>query len=217
MIGRPNIVIVDDHTMFREALRDYIASGDYYTSVKTVANIDAAEHVILSTRNVLVLLDISLGEESGIVGIPRLRRAAGRRGLKILCISMHIRASIVRAALDNGADGYISKSSSGDRLKEAIKEIAAGRKYIDPEVAGQLAEMLQIPGSTSSAERYAQLTSREQEVFARVAVGDKPLEIARRLRISPKTVDAHRYNIFKKLELQSVAELVRIAIEIGIV
>lgn len=217
MIGRPNVVIVDDHSMFREALRDYIASSNMCTSVTAVADLETAEREVLDRRNVLVLLDITLGEESGIVGIPRLQRAAGRRGLKILCISMHGRASVVRAALDSGADGYISKESSGERLKEAIEEVAAGRKYIDPDVEAQLAESLRTAGHTSSAERYAGLTAREQEVFSRLARGEKSAQIARGLRISPKTVDAHRYNIFRKMALHTIADLVRVAIEIGVV
>jgi len=142
MIGRPNIVIVDDHAMFREALRDYIASSDCGTSVRAVADLDTAEHLVLETRNVLVLLDISLGDKSGIEGIPRLRRAAGRRGLYILCISMHGRASIVRAALDSGADGYISKGSSGDRL--------IGRSG-----KSRLAESSLIRTCKSSSQRYS--------------------------------------------------------------
>ena len=217
MIGTPNIVILDDHTLFREALRDYLASANCGDSVQAVGSIGDATRILHHLRNALVLLDVSLGQESGLAALDKLRAAAGRRTVRILVLSMHNRSSVVRTALDAGADGYITKDSAGPELLAAIEEVAAGKRYIDPAVQTALAESLKSAGSLSPEERYGRLSPREQEVFALLARGERSKEIARTLHIAPKTADVHRYNILHKMGLENSADLVRLAMEIGVI
>lgn len=216
MIGRPSVLIVDDHALFREVLLDYLERRACCEETRAVGDLESAAQALRQMRNTLVLLDISLRDESGIIGIPRLRSAAGRRKVRVLVLSMHTRTAVVRAALDAGADGYLTKDAAGDELLAAISEIGAGRRYIDPAVEPRLASESGARDRETVTERYTRLTRREQEIFVRLAHGEKPAQIARVLNISPKTADVHRYNIFKKLSLDSIVDLVRVAMEIGI-
>ena len=210
------LLVLDDHALFRDALQRYLSERGTFRDVVTVPPIASALDAIPALGDVVVLLDVSLDGESGLTGVARLRESGTGR-VRVLALTMHTRASLVQSAMDAGVDGFVTKDSAGTLLLEAIDAVCRGKRFVDPMVEEGLADRIRVAGTESPTERYRRLSPREQEVFALLARGYKPRDIARELHISPKTADVHRYNILKKMRLSSIADLVRDAVDIGIV
>lgn len=207
--------------MFRDGLAAFLTKDRRFEISGAVGTIeDAVEILETASRERqpidFVLLDVSLSTVNSIVAIPRLRKVSERT--RIIMLSMHNSPSLVRSALDAGARGFLSKVSAGTEVVAAIEAVQNGETYIDPVMQEMLAhtESSIIP-EESVTERYGRLSRREQEVFRALALGDRPRKIAQRLGIAKRTADAHRYHIMQKMEVENLADLVRIAVELGIV
>lgn len=218
---RIRVLLVDDHPMFRDGLAAFLTKDRRFEISGAVGTIeDAVEILETASRERqpidFVLLDVSLSTVNSIVAIPRLRKVSERT--RIIMLSMHNSPSLVRSALDAGARGFLSKVSAGTEVVAAIEAVQNGETYIDPVMQEMLAhtESSIIP-EESVTERYGRLSRREQEVFRALALGDRPRKIAQRLGIAKRTADAHRYHIMQKMEVENLADLVRIAVELGIV
>jgi DNA-binding NarL/FixJ family response regulator len=202
------VLIVDDHELLRAGLRSRL-EGEYGLAV--VGEADSAERAVVMARKLqpdLILLDLLLPRKSGIEAIPELAHVAPQA--RVLVVSSQAAPSSVRRALSAGAAGYLPKRSSDRELVTAIKLVAGGGGYVDPELGAQLVN----PNSSPALDP---LSERERDVVHLLALGYTNQEIGRKLYISVRTVDTHRAHIMRKLSLETRAELVLFALANGLI
>lgn len=206
------VLLVDDHRMVREALRETLAK---VADIEVVGEVgDAAEALKLAMELLpdVIVLDISLPDVNGVEVASRLQDAGSRA--KIVALSAFSDKRFVTAMLRAGASAYVTKSAAGTELVRAIRAVAISQSYFSPEIAGTILSEVRerfVPGEA------AQLGRREREVLRLIADGARSPAIARQMHISVATVEVHRRNIKRKLGLRTVAELTKHAIREGIV
>jgi DNA-binding NarL/FixJ family response regulator len=198
------ILLVDDHPLVRDGLRARLqAEGGYVVT----AEAGAPESALLALQREqpdLVLMDVGL-KGSSTNGIELAALMLQRRpGLAVLMFSMYDNPEYVQRALQAGARGYVLKDASGDELLAAIEAVRAGGTFLSPGVTRRMFRA-QAPKPI--------LTPRESEILSALARGESSKQIARALDLSVRTVETHRQNIKRKLELDSPAELMRYALE----
>lgn len=214
---RTRVLLADDHTLMRAGVRRILEAQPDLEVVGEVADGEAALAALDSAQADVLVLDLSM---PGLDGLQVLKRArASHPLLKILVLTMHDRAEYVERAVREGADGYLLKDSAVQDLTAAIAAVMAGRAYYSPAVQRHLSGMIRSRGEGTEPPRQglALLTEREREVLALVAAGLSTKEIASRLGIGTRTVETHRANVMRKLELRSVALLTQFAIREGLV
>jgi two-component system, NarL family, response regulator NreC len=204
------VLIVDDHAVVRTGLRLLL---DTQPDMKTVGEAGSVDEAIAEARTHepdLVLLDLTMPGRPGMQAMPELLR--DHPDLKVMILSMEDDPRYVREAFAAGARGYLLKEAVANEVVGAIREVAAGGRYVHPELGARLIETEQ----TSESPGESPLSEREREVLALLALGHTNHEIAKKLFISVRTAEAHRAHIMKKLGLQTRAELVRYAIANGL-
>lgn len=211
------IILVDDHTLFREGLKfilgacpDLVVSGE----AGTVADGLRLAHELDPD---LVLLDLSLPDRPGLSFLAEFRRTRPRT--PVLVVSMLRKAEHVVGAFQAGATGYVTKEAASERLIEGVQSVLRGAYYVDSAISGNVIELLieaERREKTPDA-RYGTLTAREQEVMRLLAAGLSAREVGARLFISSKTVDNHRANIMRKLGLDGAVDMVRYAARLGLI
>jgi DNA-binding NarL/FixJ family response regulator len=207
------IVLADDHKMILAALRSMLEKEIDIDVVGEAGDGEALLEVVAQTAPDVAVVDIGMPGMNGVEATRRL--LAGRPRLKVIALSAYDDKRFVLEMLNAGAKGYLIKASAGDELPRAIRAIAQGRTYLCPEVAGTIVEAAR--GKTSLAGNAAvNLGRREREVLALLAEGKNSSEIAARMHIAASTVEVHRRNIMRKLDLRSVAELTKYAIREGL-
>jgi DNA-binding NarL/FixJ family response regulator len=202
------VLLVDDHELLRAGLRSRL-EGE--RDIAVVGEADSAETAVVMARSVqpeLVLLDLLLPRKSGYDAIPELTVVAPNA--KILVVSSLAAPSAVRQALSAGADGYLPKRSSDRQLLDAIRQIAGGSGYVDPELGAKLVN----PDDSAALEP---LSERERDILHLLALGYMNQEIANKLFISVRTVDTHRAHVMQKLGIDTRAELVMFALAHGLI
>jgi DNA-binding NarL/FixJ family response regulator len=206
---KKRILIVDDHPMMREGLAQLI---DHEPDLETAAQADSAA-VALQTISAslpdLLLLDISLPDKSGLEVIKDVRTL--HPSLPILVVSMHDESLYAERVLRAGGRGYIMKQEGGKKLMSAIRQILDGRIYVSEKMSAKILETFSGHRANSQSP-VEKLSDREFEVFQFLGQGEGTRQIAKRLHLSVKTVEVHRANIRKKLELVTGGELVHYAI-----
>jgi two-component system NarL family response regulator len=207
------LVLADDHRLVREAVRDTLAREADFEVVGEAGDGAAALRLIDTCHPDVLVLDITLGDRSGIE-IARTLRASGST-VKIVALSAHQDRRFVGAMLAEGVQAYVAKASAGSELVRAIRAVMQGEACFSPEIAAMLAGAL--TDTLDESAKPERLGRRETEVLVLVAQGVRSLEIASRLHIAPSTVDVHRRNLMRKLDLHSVAELTQYAIRAGLV
>ncbi|WP_246804768.1 LuxR C-terminal-related transcriptional regulator [Desulfosarcina cetonica] len=163
-------------------------------------------------------MDISLPDESGMQLTRRIREALP--DTRVLIISMHSKIDYIVEAFQSGATGYVVKESAAGRLIQGLRAVTAGEYFLDSSISHEVVERLMrspVREARVSDSDYGRLTSREQEIMRMLAEGLSKAEIAERLCISIKTVENHRSNIMKKLDLHSAMDLVRYAAKLGLI
>jgi DNA-binding NarL/FixJ family response regulator len=206
------VLLVDDHRMVREALRETLAKVADIEVVGEVGDAAEALKLALELSPDVIVLDISLPDVNGVEVASRLQDAGSQA--KIVALSAFSDKRFVTAMLRAGASAYVTKSAAGTELVRAIRAVAISQSYFSPEIAGTvLSEVRErfVPGEA------AQLGRREREVLRLIADGARSPAIARQMHISIATVEVHRRNIKRKLGLRTVAELTKHAIREGIV
>ncbi|MEW6119199.1 MAG: response regulator transcription factor [Pseudomonadota bacterium] len=211
--ARPyRILIVDDHAIVREGLKQILADTDDIEVGGEAENSSKALQMARKGPWDLVLMDISMPDRSGLETLELLRKE--HPGIKVLMLSMHRETLYAVRALKSGAAGYLNKQSAPDQLVDAIRLVASGRKYISPEVAQELA-------STVSGEREAlpheTLSNREYQTLCLIASGLPVSAIAEQLKLSVKTISMYRARLLQKMQLKNNAELTHYAIRHGLV
>lgn len=210
------VAIVDDHKMFRDSISYILNSTKDHEVIWSTSNGDDTKTHIVENRPDVLLLDISLGEESGIVLISELLEID--KSLSILGLSMHQEDQYIIKLLENGAKGYVLKDSGVNELKVAIQKVYDGGFYYTDKVMNTLINRATNP-TTGEKEEPSQsiLTSREIEILKLVAEEFSNIEVSQKLFISPRTVETHKRNMISKLNVKNSIGLVRYALNSGII
>ena len=207
------VIVADDHALVREGIRHVLDAEPGIEVVGEAAN--GRDAVALALQHVpdVVVLDISMPDETGLRAAARLRELLPN--VRILLLSMHDNIEYVREGARIGTNGYILKDSAGAELRAAIRVVFAGGTFFSPAIARRLVthEVSIIETKVSPLE---QLTSRERDVLRGVSRGLTNKAIAGELGISRRTVEAHRESLMRKLAIHSVAGLTRFALEVGV-
>jgi two-component system response regulator NreC len=205
------LLIVDDHQLVRSGLRRLLeAEDDLIVEDEAGTAYDAVRLARLHKPDV-VLLDVVMPGGSGLDALPEIRSAAPEA--RVLALSMQDDPTYVRQAFAAGARGYVLKEAADDELLTAIREVAGGGVYVDPQLGARLAAA-DAAAAVEAAEDP--LSEREREVMRLLALGHTNQEISKLLYISVRTAEAHRARIMQKLGLTTRAELVRNAIDRGL-
>jgi DNA-binding NarL/FixJ family response regulator len=202
------VLLVDDHLLFRSALRGRLEREDDIVTVADAGTGDEAVRKAHAVQPDVVLLDLVLPQHCGYDLIPLVLDAAPKT--RVLIVSAQTQPSSVRQAISAGASGYVPKRASDAHLVEAIRRVAAGERYVDPELGAQLVVPDDVPA-------LARVSDRERDVMHLLALGHTNQEIGTKLHISSRTVDTHRAQIMRKLRLKTRAELVLFALANGVI
>ena len=206
-----SVVIVDDHAVVRSGLRLLLeAEADIHVEDEGGTADDAVRLARLHKPDV-VLLDVTMPGRGGLEAAGEIRRAAPESN--ILVLSMHDDPSYVRVAFAAGASGYLLKEAADADLVAAVREVAAGARYVHPALGASLAAAKAEAAATAAADP---LSDREHDVLRLLALGHTNQEIAEMLYISVRTAETHRAHIMQKLHLSTRAELVRYALQHGL-
>lgn len=209
MADKIKIVIADDHDMVRQGLESIISSFQKFEILLTVnSGVELLEKLPDLSPDV-VLLDIIMPDMNGITTAKKIKKEYP--DIRILMLSMEISSEYVKDAFRNEIDGYIPKNADISILVEAIESLAKGEKYYDQEVKDYIFKYF-VNDEALAVPKIDNLSQREVQVLKMISNGVTNKEIGEKLFISPKTVEAHRNNILKKLHLKSTADLVKFAI-----
>ena len=210
------VLLVDDHTMFRQALRVMLEKEAGMEVVGEAGDGAAVAEAADRLAPDVVVMDINLPNLSGMEATRKL--LARHPGMRVVALSAHGYKQFVMEMLDAGATGYVVKSAAGDQLVQAITSVAQGRTYLCPETTAMLvqANLRASLHAGGPAQEHKALGRRETEVLRLLAQGLTSPQIGKTLHIAPSTVDVHRRNIMEKLGLHSVAELTKYAIRMGL-
>jgi DNA-binding NarL/FixJ family response regulator len=203
-----HVLLADDHMLVRDGLKRIISESGLFLVVAEAADGNEALQRLRTQAIELAILDLSMPGRNGIELIKLVR--AEFPALRILVLTMHEEDQYAVRAIRAGASGYLTKDSASSSLIAAMQKIARGGMYVSPELAEQLALSLQPHQASEQAHR--QLSDREEQVFQALIAGKGVGEIANELSLSVKTISTHKANIFKKMQMSSVAELVQYAI-----
>jgi two-component system response regulator NreC len=205
------VVVVDDHAVVRAGLRRVL---DAEPDIEVVGEAGTARDAILETRAAkpdVILLDVVMPGESGIDALPKLHKEAP--DAKVLVLSMQDDPRYVREAFAAGASGYVLKEAADSEVVAAVREVAAGNRYLHPALGARLVSAEEEERAATEADP---LSDREREVLRLLALGHTNQEIAKMLYISVRTAETHRSHIMQKLRLKTRAELVRYALSSGL-
>ena len=206
------VLLADDHAVVRTGFRLLLQSQPDINVVAEAQSGEAACQMYAELTPDVVVMDLGMPGMGGLEALRRIR--AHNPAARVLALSAHDDPMHARRALREGALGFLSKRSAPEALIEAIASVAAGRRYIDPNLAQKLA-LAEIEGATRSP--IEQLSEREFEVFIRLAGGSTVQKIADDLKLSASTIGTHLYNIKQKLGVVNQSELTLLAIRHGLI
>jgi two-component system, NarL family, response regulator NreC len=206
------VVIVDDHAILRSGLRRVLEAEPDIEVVGEAENAERAVFETLQTKPDVIVMDVVMPGKSGIEGMPAVLQAAP--DAKVLVLSMQDDPRYVREAFDAGASGYVLKEAADTEVVGAVRAVSGGERYVHPVLGARLVAADAEQRRRAEAEV---LSEREREVLRLLALGHTNQEIAQLLYISVRTAETHRAHIMQKLRLSSRAELVRYALENGLV
>jgi len=208
------ILLADDHAVVRHSLGQALRLEGDIEIVGHASDGPAAVRKAGELRPDIVVMDVNMPNLNGIEATRKIRREVP--GVRVIALSMCSAQSCVQEIFQAGASGYVLKNSEFDELTRAVRAVAAGRTYLSPSIShASVAEFVRTaaPGAPTA---FSVLTPREREILQRLAEGGTAKQIALQLRISPKTVEAHRLRIMDKLKIDTVAQLTKYAIREGL-
>lgn len=208
------IVLADDHHVVRDGLRALLAAEADFEIIGEAADGLETVQLVESLRPDILLVDVMMG---GINGLEVTRQVAKRaQGTAVIILSMYSNEGYVVEALRGGAKAYVLKESTSEELLRAMHEVAAGRHYLSSSLSERVIEGYIKKPEGTTFDAYETLTPREREVLHMAAHGHTSAEIAARLFISRRTVEIHRANVMRKLDLHNQTQLLRYALQRGI-
>jgi DNA-binding NarL/FixJ family response regulator len=212
---RIRIMLVDDHPLIREAIGHLVASAPEFELVGEAADGTECLALIEERHPDILVLDIAMPRMNGEQVARELRHRYPE--LKIIALSGYTDRQFVRAMTKAGAKAYVVKSASGRELIHALRAVAGGKNYLSPEVTGAVMALCEDPVPSAGLSRPDILGKREKEVLKFIAEGHRSATIATQMGITVATVEAHRRNILRKLQLHSAADLTRYALRHGMI
>jgi two-component system, NarL family, response regulator NreC len=202
------VLVTDDHTVLRKGVAALLEREDDMTPCGEAATADQAVIKARALQPDVILLDVVMPRKSGFDALPELQNVAPKA--RVIMLSMQTNPSSIRQALNSGAAGYVAKHASDTDLLDAIRRVAAGSRYVDPGLGGDLV--------VSDTAAFTQpISERERDVLFLLALGYTNQEIATMLYISVRTVETHRAHIMQKLQLHTRAQLVLYALANGLI
>jgi two-component system, NarL family, response regulator NreC len=208
------LVVADDHRVVRQGLCALLKTEQDFRLVGEAADGIEALRLVERLRPNVLVLDLMM---PGLGGLETAKQAAkASPGTRTVVLSMHANEAYVVEALRAGAVGYVLKESGADELIRAVREAAAGRRFLSPSISQNALNAYMRKAQTPSQDPYETMTAREREVFHLTAEGYSGAAVAQRLFISPRTVESHRANLMRKLGLRNHKELIRYAVRRGL-
>jgi len=201
------IVLADDHTVVRNALRLLLDAEQDFEVVAEAGDADNAVRYVRGHKPTVLILDLNMPGRASLDAVPDIREASPNT--EIVVLTMQNEPAFARRALQAGVRGYVLKEAADAELVQAVRSAAAGDTYLQPALGARLAASADRDGS--------ELSERERDVLRLIALGHTNAEVAEQLYISIRTVESHRAHIQQKLRLSSRAELVKYALEHGLV
>ena len=209
------VLIVEDHAMVRKGLRMLLEATPDIEVVGEAGTIQEATEIAAKVSPQIITLDLSMPGQTGVGSVQRMRSAVP--SARIVVVTMHDDPAYVRSAIAMGASGYVNKSAADTELISAIRAVARGRVFIDVGDAATLESILAPTAPKTGRSPVDTLSDREREVLRQVARGYTNQQIADELCLSVKTVESYRARLMKKLGLKERSDLVRLAIDLGLV
>ena len=211
------MLIVDDHQLIIDGLKGFLVNSDVYQVVGEANTGDDAIRLPEVLSPDLILMDIEMPGISGIQACMEIKKQFP--SVKVIIISMHNEKQLIKKIIDQGADGYLLKNSNKDEVIDAMDKVSTGGIYLSQDVTMLLVgqDNPAPSGHGSDTLAISNLTEREIEILELVAEGLTNKEIGEKLVISHRTVDTHRTNLMKKLEVTNVAGLIRFAFKNGLI
>jgi DNA-binding NarL/FixJ family response regulator len=209
-------MIVDDHTIMRDGLQALLSSEANYEVVGTVADGKTAIRSVATMKPDIILMDLSMPGTGGIEAITHIKRQHPQ--VKIVALTFHKEDKYIHATLKAGANAYVLKDDSRTELFTALSSVLKGKSYLSPSICDRVVAGFLSSGEGGSEQpSWEVLTNREREVIKLIAEGNKTKDIAVYLSLSPKTVEKHRTNLMRKLDLHNVSAVTVYAIQNGFV
>ncbi len=210
-MAKISVLIADDHEIVRFGISTYLSSSKDIEIVGEASTGDECIQLFQETHPDICILDIDMPDKSGIETAKEIREF--EEETKILILSMHINENILRDALEANINGYLLKNTEKADLLHGIRAIIKGQQVFSDPISDLMKESFLSKGNQPSSHDHYNITDREQEILQLIVDGLTSKQIAEELYISPRTVDTHRANLMKKLELNNIADLVRYAIQ----
>jgi two-component system response regulator NreC len=208
------IMVVDEHKILREGLSTLIAKQPDMQIVGEATDGREALDLVDKLSPDLILMDVTMPNLNGIEATRKIK--SKNPDIEIIALSLHSDRRYVLGMIDAGASGYLLKECAFEELVRAINTVMDKKKYLSPEISDILIEEYVKKNAQGKPTIYVKLTPREREILQLISEGKNTKEIARHLYISIKTVETHRRHIKKKLKVESIAELTKIAIREGL-
>jgi DNA-binding NarL/FixJ family response regulator len=212
VLQKHTILLADDHSILREGLRALLSNS---SDLEVIGEAEDGQDTIEKARQLqphLILLDLSMPSINGTEAIRVIKQRNPE--IQIIVLTVHKSEEYVRATLDAGADGYVLKDDTSNDLLTSIRNVRKGKVHLSPGICDKIINgYLANPAKDQSRRSWDQLTIREREVLKLIAEGNKNREIAEHLSVSIKTVEKHRSNLMKKLNLHCVSALTTYAID----
>jgi two-component system response regulator NreC len=206
-----SIVLADDHHVVRQGLRALLEDVTDFEIIDEADEADKAVEIVKNKKPSVLILDLMMKGLNSLSIIRRIRNYSPETNIVIL--SMYDNESYIIEALRAGANSYVLKGSTAEELIRAVREVAAGHRYLGLPISERAISSFMQNADTSDFDLYETLTTREREVLHMVAQGYTNVEIAAQLYVSPRTVEVHRSNMMRKLRLKNHTQLVQFALE----
>jgi len=211
-MAKIRILLTDDHTLFRQGIRTLLSAEPDLEVVGEAGNAMDSVAAAKQLRPDVVLMDIGMAGMSSFEATRQIRKE--RTDTKIVFLSMYDDEDYLAECVEIGANGYVLKDSPADQLVTAIREVHRGGSYLSPRLLTRLVDGFREQGSHAVRQpRFGTLTKREREILKMLAEGRSVKEIASEFDLSVKTVEAHKFNLMRKLDIHNKAQLVQYAIQ----
>ena len=208
------IVLADDHHVMRQGLRMVLEAQEHFQVVAEAGNGLDTITLVERFHPCVLIVDVMMPGLNGLEVTRQVRQRASRT--RVIVLSMYSNEAYVLEALRHGASGYVLKEAPAADLVHAVHEVAAGRRYLSPPLSERAIEAYLQKAQDTVLDPYETLTTREREVLQLAAEGRTNGDIAAALYVSPRTVETHRANVMRKLGLQNQADLIRYALQRGL-
>jgi two-component system response regulator NreC len=209
-MGTIKIILADDHKLIRDGIKTLLKKDPDFEIIAEADNGRQLINIIENFSPDVVLVDITMPELNGIDAVAQLKKI--NPNLKFIILTMHEEGDYIMKSIQSGASGYLLKNAEYEELQEAIHIVAAGGRYFNSAISNIIIENISKPAPQSNKE-YPEFTGREIEILREVANGLSTKLIADKFSISNRTVETHRVNMMKKLEVHNTAELIKKAMD----